>query len=135
MSTENLESQSSLEQSYNGNSEDDAATLIKNFKKKFKKICGCFIDVQTLDRFFGIPNFQGINIYEGLTANGEALLILIGVTEVDGIRRNVFNYTFAVDNGKYTEPKPIKAPVIMLAKRLPPPCPPYAPNCTTCNCP
>lgn len=115
-------------------SEDEVINLMTNFKNHFnlEKVSGGFIGIDLLQQFFGIPNFQGISLYNGFTNDGQLAAILVGVTEVNGKPHNVFNYVFSVDNARFTQTKPIRPPIVVVALKQPPPCPPLPPGQERC---
>jgi len=112
----------------------DAAALTRNFrktrvdpqtKKNFEQSPCNFIPVHVLQKFWGIPNIQGINIYNGLTDDDQEVLILVGVTEYEGKNYDVLRYKFGVNGLPCKEE--IEAFIYYLR-----PCPPPTPPATTC---
>lgn len=85
-----------------------------------------FLSLGDIQRLSGIPNFHGISIYNGISNDGEEVLLLVGVTEVNGVLRNVYTQTFSFNFSQHTE----SAFVTLQARSTP--CPPLPPGATQC---
>jgi len=112
----------------------DAASYTRNFRKEhkdpktekyFERSPCHFVSLDVLQKFMGIPNLQGINIYNGLTDNKEEVIILVGATKYEGKIYDVLRYTFGI-NGL-----PCKEEIVAFMYYLRP-CPPPTPPATTC---
>ena len=102
----------------------EAESSIEEYQKdnKLKKLPCFFIPLDVIEKFYGIPNIQGITIYIG-KIQGQEVLYLVGTTKIGNQYYDVYNYNFSINDGQVSEPKYIKVPTY--AGHL---CPP--PSCT-----
>lgn len=111
----------------------DAQNLINNFitSKKAQgkmakvKSSPCFIGIYDLHQFMRVPNFEGINIHNGLTKEGEEVFVFTPITKVGKKLVEVKAFEVSV-NGSTSSQTYI---AYMAAKR---PCPPPPPGYTEC---
>ena len=120
-------------QTFNGDTQtkipgQDISYLIECFKTVhgLEKPLKFFLGLGDLQTLLGTPNFRGISIYNGIDNSGEEVLLLVGVTEVNGVRRNVYSQTFSFNFTQHTE----SSVVTLQAKATP--CPPLPPGATQC---
>lgn len=112
----------------------EAKKFIDNFLKQKsssskaggkKKSSPCFIGLYDLYEFMRVPNFQGINIHNGLNEKGEEVFIFTPITKIDKKLVEVRSYTVSYNDE--TEPRTYSA--YMVRKR---PCPPPPPGYSEC---
>ena len=111
--------------------EKEAGDKVKHFNAahKFKKtpaLC-FFLEPKDLYLLLGVPNFQGISIYNGLDEKGDEVLILVPAIRGSDLK-NVYSLTYSTNESVTTK---TESTVVTLA---PGPCPPIPPNCRNCSC-
>ncbi len=108
-------------------SEDEAADATRKFRHKHKldKSTCYFLPLNIIEKFFGIPNLQGIHIYQGINKNDKEVLVLVGSTEIDGKYHDVISYRFTINHNEKLTVGYQNAYVTSLPPCPPPnPCPP-----------
>src|SRR6478736_1227268 len=99
----------------------EVAEMTNNSRKKNKQmISPCYtIGLDVLQKFIGIPNFQGLNVYNGLTNDGDEVLVIVGATEINGHLHDVLNYAYSINKGAFVQTQYLSAPKVIIR-----PCPP-----------
>lgn len=113
---------------------NDARELVNNFlqkqnglsKQKKAKSSPCFIGLYDLHQLMKVPNFEGINIHQGLNNKGEEVFIFVPLTKLG--KKLVEVQTFSIDINNSGECSNTYI-AYMAVKR---PCPPPPPGYTEC---
>jgi hypothetical protein len=111
--------------------EKEAGDKVKQFNAahKFKKkpaLC-FFLEPKDLAILLGVPNFQGISIYNGVDDKGDEVLILVPAIRGSDLK-NVYSLTYSANDSATT------TTTSTVVELKPGPCPPNPPNCRNCTC-
>jgi len=100
---------------------DEAADLTAKYRmeKNITHSPSHFIGVNKIHQILQTPGAIGINIYQGLSEDGEDVLIALAATKFDSDYEDILSTSLSI-NGATT---PVNAPSILVAPRPCPPCP------------